>query len=92
MCHTQARTARTSENRVLQGRRNSANWLKGRFKHGAVYSGRGLGGVQLYTEEIDEMGAIESDINGYIEQMVPQFIQGKVPSQNGITMYPQLRK
>lgn len=33
-----------------------------------------------YTiEEIDEMGAIESDINGYINQMVPQFIQGKVP-------------
>ena len=32
-----------------------------------------------YTlDEIDEMGAIESDIIGYVNQMVPQFIQGKI--------------
>lgn len=30
-------------------------------------------------EEIDRKGALESDINGYVEQMYPQFIQGKIP-------------
>jgi len=30
-------------------------------------------------EEIDRKGALESDINGYVDQMVPQFIQGKIP-------------
>jgi putative aldouronate transport system substrate-binding protein len=30
-------------------------------------------------EEIDRKGALESDINGYVNQMLPQFIQGKIP-------------
>ena len=30
-------------------------------------------------DEVDQKAALESDINGYVNQMYPQFIQGKVP-------------
>lgn len=46
-----------------------------------------------YTlEEIDQKGALESDINGYVNQMTPQFIQGKIPFSEWDSYVDQIEK
>ncbi|WZL78573.1 extracellular solute-binding protein [Eubacteriales bacterium mix99] len=46
-----------------------------------------------YTlEEIDRKAALESDINGYISQMYPQFIQGKVSFKKWDSYVDQIKK